>query len=194
MTLHLGELAAALVDGQLDHDTRDWALAHLAHCPTCQVEVDAQRRLKARLAGLGGPSLPADLADRLVALRATPVAVSTHRSVPGFPGPPPAVGVASCGPVTGRSAGRPAAVRRPTTARPALDRSRGRARRVLLSSATVLLLGTAGVFALGGGAGAGAGQPVTPPVGAYVQQHGVISGGLPLTDPALTAVTTSFSR
>ena len=32
MTAHLGELAAALVDGELGHEARDRALAHLAGC------------------------------------------------------------------------------------------------------------------------------------------------------------------
>ncbi|HMA45987.1 MAG TPA: anti-sigma factor [Frankiaceae bacterium] len=202
MTVHLGELATALVDGQLDHDRRDWALAHLAHCARCQAEVDVQRRLKARLAALREPSLPADLAGRLLALRTTPVAPSPSRSVPGFPAPP-APKTAVRPPVTSRPPGRPAAASRPAApatttgaSRPARDRARGRGRgrRVLLGSATVLLLGAAGVFALGGGAGSGAGQPVTPPVGTYVQQHGATSRGLPLSDPALTAVSTSFSR
>lgn len=52
---HLGDLAAALVDGELGHDARDRALAHLATCSVCRDEVAAQRRLKGRLRGLAGP-------------------------------------------------------------------------------------------------------------------------------------------
>jgi hypothetical protein len=65
---HLGELAAALVDGMLDHGARDRALAHLTRCDGCRSEVDAQRRIKAQLAGLGGPGVPQGLAARLCAL------------------------------------------------------------------------------------------------------------------------------
>ncbi|MFF0205734.1 anti-sigma factor family protein [Streptomyces sp. NPDC005017] len=43
---HLGDRLAALVDGELGHDTRERVLAHLATCPKCKAEVDAQRRLK----------------------------------------------------------------------------------------------------------------------------------------------------
>ncbi|MBC7272589.1 MAG: zf-HC2 domain-containing protein [Streptomyces sp.] len=43
---HLGDRLAALVDGELSHDTRERVLAHVATCPKCKAEVDAQRRLK----------------------------------------------------------------------------------------------------------------------------------------------------
>ncbi|NEB05666.1 zf-HC2 domain-containing protein [Streptomyces sp. SID13726] len=43
---HLGDRLAALVDGELGHDTRERVLAHLATCPKCKAEADAQRRLK----------------------------------------------------------------------------------------------------------------------------------------------------
>ncbi|MDR3036770.1 MAG: zf-HC2 domain-containing protein, partial [Kitasatospora sp.] len=43
---HLGDRLAALVDGELCHETRDRVLAHLATCPRCKAEADAQRRLK----------------------------------------------------------------------------------------------------------------------------------------------------
>jgi anti-sigma factor RsiW len=65
---HLGELAAALVDGALDHDARDRAFSHVTRCEHCRTEVEAHRRLKARLAQLAPPSFPADLATRLRAL------------------------------------------------------------------------------------------------------------------------------
>jgi hypothetical protein len=65
---HLGELAAALVDGALDHGARDRALGHLTRCDECRSEVDAQRKLKAELAGLLTPTVPAGLAERLRSL------------------------------------------------------------------------------------------------------------------------------
>jgi hypothetical protein len=43
---HLGDRLAALVDGELGHETRERALAHLATCAKCKAEADAQRRLK----------------------------------------------------------------------------------------------------------------------------------------------------
>lgn len=66
MTAHLGDLAAALVDGELDHDARDRALAHITSCGDCRAEVDAQRRLKALLANQADPVVPAALAARLL--------------------------------------------------------------------------------------------------------------------------------
>nr|WP_203616290.1 zf-HC2 domain-containing protein [Streptomyces sp. SID13726] len=42
----MGDRLAALVDGELGHDTRERVLAHLATCPKCKAEADAQRRLK----------------------------------------------------------------------------------------------------------------------------------------------------
>ncbi|MDQ1654832.1 MAG: hypothetical protein QOI35_4032 [Cryptosporangiaceae bacterium] len=65
---HLGELAAALVDGMLDHGARDRALAHLTRCDGCRSDVDAQRRIKAQLSGLGGLGVPQGLSTRLRAL------------------------------------------------------------------------------------------------------------------------------
>ncbi len=77
MTGHLGKQIAPLVDGQLDHDGRDRALAHIASCASCQWEVAELRHLKARLAGLGGPALPGGAAERLLRMAA-----------PGIAGPP----------------------------------------------------------------------------------------------------------
>lgn len=43
---HLGDRLAALVDGELGHDSRERVLAHLATCDECRAEADEQRRLK----------------------------------------------------------------------------------------------------------------------------------------------------
>ncbi|SEG42063.1 Putative zinc-finger [Thermomonospora echinospora] len=51
----LGERLTALVDGELDHDERDRALAHLAVCRACRQEADTMRRLKGRLRALASP-------------------------------------------------------------------------------------------------------------------------------------------
>ncbi|MGW1543903.1 anti-sigma factor family protein [Streptomyces sp. NPDC002309] len=52
---HLGDRLAALVDGELGHDTRERVLAHVATCAKCKVEVDAQRRLKNVFAEVAPP-------------------------------------------------------------------------------------------------------------------------------------------
>src|SRR5436190_21522920 len=65
---HLGERLSELVDGELDHDTRDKMLAHLAGCADCRTEVDDERRLKARLGALSDPPLPQGLTERLRAV------------------------------------------------------------------------------------------------------------------------------
>ncbi|MFB9840048.1 anti-sigma factor family protein, partial [Actinoallomurus acaciae] len=60
---HLGERLTALVDGELGHDERDRALAHLAACDLCRAEADALRALKRRLRAMGD----ADPGERLLA-------------------------------------------------------------------------------------------------------------------------------
>jgi len=51
----------ALIDGELDHGTRDRMLGHLAQCAECRQEADAERRMKARLGALDGPQVPVEL-------------------------------------------------------------------------------------------------------------------------------------
>jgi anti-sigma factor RsiW len=66
----LGEQLTALVDGALGHAERERAHAHLAGCAGCRAEVEQQRALKARLAGLAGtgPLPPPSLVGALQAL------------------------------------------------------------------------------------------------------------------------------
>ena len=62
MTLqHPLDKLSAVVDGELDHDSRDKVLSHLVSCDDCRSEVDAQRRLKARLAAVADPEPSMDL-------------------------------------------------------------------------------------------------------------------------------------
>ncbi|MFN2626898.1 MAG: anti-sigma factor, partial [Mycobacteriales bacterium] len=79
---HLGDLAAALVDGELDDAARDRALSHIAGCAPCRAEVDAQRRLKALLANQADAAVPAALVARLKSLapldRAAPVPLAAR--------------------------------------------------------------------------------------------------------------------
>ncbi|MFF8842808.1 zf-HC2 domain-containing protein [Streptomyces sp. NPDC015127] len=67
---HLGDRLAALVDGELKHDVRDRVLAHLATCPKCKAEADAQRRLKSVFAQSAPPPLSEGLLARLQGLPA----------------------------------------------------------------------------------------------------------------------------
>ncbi|XVQ12765.1 anti-sigma factor family protein [Spirillospora sp. CA-255316] len=60
----LGERLTALVDGELGHEERDRAHAHLAVCERCRSEAESLRRLKGRLRELGGLP-PGDGADDL---------------------------------------------------------------------------------------------------------------------------------
>ncbi|MGW6461310.1 zf-HC2 domain-containing protein [Streptomyces sp. NPDC055078] len=69
---HLGDRLAALVDGELKHDARDRVLAHLATCPKCKAEADAQRRLKDVFAQTAPPPPSAGLLARLQGLPAGP--------------------------------------------------------------------------------------------------------------------------
>ncbi|KPI26251.1 hypothetical protein OK074_0920 [Actinobacteria bacterium OK074] len=52
---HLGDRLSALVDGELGHESRERVLAHLATCPKCKAEADAQRRLKNVFAEVAPP-------------------------------------------------------------------------------------------------------------------------------------------
>ncbi|MGK5555949.1 anti-sigma factor family protein, partial [Actinomadura kijaniata] len=90
----LGERLTALVDGELGHEERELALAHLAFCDRCRKEADALRRLKSRLRGLsdlpaaeGADTTPTgDFMARLMALGEPGVRAVHHRTRPGLGG------------------------------------------------------------------------------------------------------------
>ncbi|SFB90861.1 anti-sigma factor family protein [Streptomyces aidingensis] len=67
---HLGDSLAALIDGELSDDHRERVLAHLATCPGCKAEADAQRRLKSVFADSALPTPPETLMARLQGLPA----------------------------------------------------------------------------------------------------------------------------
>ena len=146
---HLGELAAALVDGELDHASRERAHRHLLDCAACRAEVEAQRRLKASLAGLArNPAPPPELADRLLAL---PVPGTDRVST----GP-----LRPAGPVSLRSRRGPAGTGPPTR--------RGARRRTAVGSAVAAL----GVVALAlGGPPSATTATVDPATDSFVVQH-----------------------
>ena len=58
---HLGPRLAALVDGELSHDDRDRALAHIAGCAACRALVDSERTLKGQLESMAMPEPSARL-------------------------------------------------------------------------------------------------------------------------------------
>lgn len=74
---HLGARISALVDGELGHEARDRALAHVAHCPTCRDQLDAERAVKAALAAAPAPAPSEGVLASLQAL-----------ALPGGPLPP----------------------------------------------------------------------------------------------------------
>jgi hypothetical protein len=179
---HLGPRVSALVDGQLGHAERDRALTHIAHCASCRQAVDAERTIKAALAGAVAPG-PSD--GLLSALRAL-----------GEPGEPvgPRPRAMPLGPVvpTLPPPGRGPFGSRRDSRRPAKARRAQRVRYATAGAVSVagLVLGTA--FAAGGSAGAGAATVVVPPAAELSVEHAATTSGLPLGDPAFTAVTASF--
>jgi anti-sigma factor RsiW len=167
---HLGGLVAAVVDGVLGHDARDRALAHLARCDECRAEVEAQRRLKARLARLGAPEVPGDLAARLLRL------------------PDGAAGGATPGAAQATLLPEPPPVRLQASFRPPAPRSApARPRRLAFAAAggAAFTLGLASVLALGS---PDRPRVVTPAVDSYTVEHSRSAVGVPGADPVVEAV------
>ncbi|WP_214109070.1 anti-sigma factor family protein [Acrocarpospora catenulata] len=79
---HLGERVSALIDGELGHNDRERALAHLTFCADCRAEVEALRALKSRLRLMDPPAMPADLTMSL--LRMPPPSPPDTRNLPGI--------------------------------------------------------------------------------------------------------------
>jgi len=208
---HLGDLAAALVDGALDGGARDRALVHIAGCTDCRAEVDHQRQLKERLRRRGDPFPPTGLTDRLSAIGRPPAAdgsrvvdLAGSRSLPtasapvspsmaqpmspcvaqpmSTPGPrPPAWGTGH-GPL---GASRPSSA--PARAQGS-RRSRSRRLRRVTGGMSALALGVAAALVLGPLRGQG--PAVSPPVGRYTVEHARTTGGVPGADVSVGAVMT----
>lgn len=194
MSGHLGPLAAALVDDQLEGSTRDRALRHLAGCAGCRFDVEQQRAVKLRLDGMGEPQLSGALLERLQGMHLpAPPAGAAGPGTPLAPAPalpepplaqapalpqPPSLPLATASAVPQRAGPRP---------------SRHRTRRVLVGATSLVLLGSGAAYAAGGDADQ-SGAPVRPAVDAYTVRHGTTSGTVPLHDPAAGAVTAGFGR
>lgn len=175
MTLqHPFDKLSAAVDGELDHDTRDKVLSHLVGCDSCRAEVEAERRLKARLGSADGPEPSADLMQRLLGVSSfsteareelrlvlTPaISLSPQRSV--FP-----------------------AARQGAT-RPAARSTRSRRRTGVLgaagsAAAVASLLGTA--FVIGDPARQEQPPVLEPPVSSFSADYATTTNGAPFADP-----------
>ncbi len=182
---HLGDRVSALVDGELGHEARDRALAHVAHCAACRQQLDDERAIKERLSAAPTPDPSNAMVAGLLALGepGDPVPPRTRRMplaplVPTLPAPGRRAR-------TGAPRGRAEASNRP----PTTVRTR-RARRASVGALTfvVLVLGTA--FAAGGADQRG--RPVVPPAAEFSTEHAATSSGMPLRDTAFDAVTASF--
>lgn len=170
----LGERLTALVDGELDHDERDRALAHLAVCRACRQEADMMRRIKDRLRSLavpaagssaGAPDLPDE--EFLSRLRAL-----------GQAGGPPA-DIAWNRPSQGAvRPGRPAV--RPLAPVPARRRV---PRRYLAVGAAAMMLGLGSASYVAGGRTE---QPpaVVPAFDRLQVEHALTNGMIPAPEPS----------
>lgn len=150
---HLGDVAAALVDGELGHAARERALRHLTACGRCRAEVDAQRALKASLHGSAVVAPVAHDALR-VRLLALPVADTVRSGA--LAGDPPA-------PCLRRPDIRPAV---PLTGPPPEG---PHARRRVVTGAGALVVGTV-VLVLGVSHDAAPPAPLPPAGGSLVTQ------------------------
>lgn len=176
---HLGDRIAALADGELDHEARDRALAHVAHCAACRAELDAQRRVKELLATALSPEPSPATVAALHALAA-----------PGGPLPPRARSMPQ-GPVVPDlpAPGRRLGAMRRDSRRPGERRVARRARVATVGALSVagLVLGTA--FVAGGAAPSASTGPVVPPVAELSVEHGRTSTAVTVGDPGLGLVT-----
>lgn len=174
---------SAVVDGELDHDSRDRVLGHLVICDTCRSEVDAQRRLKSRLAATPDPEPSLDLMQRLMGVSS----FSTEPREEVRPVLTPAVSLfpqRSAFPAARTDATRPGS----------RNNTRSRRRTGVLgaagsAAAVASLLGTA--FVLGDPARSEPPPALQPPVASFSADHAAATNGAPFADPV--ALVNSFN-
>lgn len=163
------DLLSGLVDGELDHPTRERVLSHLIACPACHREAEGLRRLKERLswAGAETPVPSEDLTTRLL-----------HLAVPGVE-PVDRQRLGSSRPVTLRPAARPAAGVRPRATRRLRRRTVG----------GLVALGLSAAFVLGGQSPpSGARTPVDPATDQFVSDYVDATLEVPVTQPVEVSV------
>ena len=203
----LGERITTLTDGELGHNARDRALAHIASCPTCRAAVDSERALKARLSHAAAPVPSAALTSRLLRLAepGDPLPPPTARMpgtrrpaplpVPGpkYPGPSTHARATSI-PTTGAGHWARSVTTRPASraTEPIASTPRRAQRRTLATVGALSLLGmgVGGALILGSSAQA---PVVRPPVATFSLEHAA-TAQLPLREPALDAVTATFGQ
>ncbi len=177
MTLqHPLDKLSAVVDGALDHDSRDKVLSHLVGCDSCRSEVDAQRRLKARIASLESPDPSTDLMQRLMGVSS----FSTEPREEVRPVLTPAISLfpqRSAFPAGRMGATRPGAPRTTTRSR----RRSGVLGAAGSAAAVASLLGTA--FVVGDPSRQEQPPTLQPPVASFSSDHASTTGGAPFTDP-----------
>ena len=186
---HLGDRIAALVDGELGHQDRDRALAHVAHCARCRAGArraaggpcPAGRQRRPGALGRDGRGAAVARGAGRAAAAAGPHACRRARSSPSCRRPGGSAAPGRAGPGPQRAANR-ADSRRPGDAAARRARSAGRGRLVAASALSVagLVLGTAFVA---GGAEPGGG-PVVPPVAQLTVEHGRTATAVTVGDPA----------
>lgn len=189
---HLGPRLAPLVDGELDHAERERSLSHLAGCTDCRAEAEAQRRVKARLAGLGAPPQAPGLTARLMELaRAEALAQGAGpdavRGVPGVAAFAPAPTL----PMASFVAPRPVGAR-PSPAGPSRTGRRRRSVRWAAGSGSVALLGLGAALVLG--APNDRITVVDPSQARFVVDHVATSTEVPFSTPPVGAAVTATYR
>ena len=177
----LGDLIAALVDGELDHETRERVQGHVAGCPGCRSELAAQRGLKSLLQSSPALPAPAGLTARLLDLAVPGVGIRTDvvRGAPRALAARP-VGV------------RPVAVR-PVTVRPPVRSGRSRRRRTAVGGC-LLALSLGAAVALGGPRGQGPVVPVDPSTDVFVVDYSGTTAELPAATVASVTGATEGAR
>jgi hypothetical protein len=175
---HLGHRLSALVDGELSHEDRDRALAHVAHCRPCHDLLDAERAVKEALASARAPEPSDQVLASLAAL-----------ALPGPPLPPrsrtmPQGPVVPVLPPPGRGPrGHRGDSRGPSSYGAGTARRTRRARYAAVGALSVagLVLGTA--FAAGAPR-----QPagsIVPPSAELSVEHSATMSGITVGEPGL---------
>jgi anti-sigma factor RsiW len=183
---HLGERLTALVDGELGHDERDRALAHLAACEQCRGEADTLRRLKSRLRSLDDVGAPTNLIGRLRAL-------DQDRGGPKEPGVCLPEGIGGREPWPVSDTARPLQTisggqrRRPSDNRPggraAAQNRRPRVRYLVAGAATLAVFGV-GAASFMAGTNEQRLPQVAPAFDRFAIEHALISGEVPMSEPS----------
>lgn len=190
---HLGDRVAALVDDQLPSDVRERLLAHVAGCSQCRREVEAARELKQRLTALSSPQPSPRLTERLVSMSEPGEPMPAERSAMPWgwrPRPVPG-GWGTAPPSQAADSHTAVAPAGHAPGRGTSDAASGRARRLrrVAAAAVSVSAATLGVAFVVGGEGERSVRPVVPPVEQFVVEHAATSSDVPLTEPAVSAVT-----